>query len=434
MSSIAQRLPFSPRLRHGFSRVLLLSGLLVVSLGCSNSEANRSGAGRPGGGDGPVAVETVSVQTGSLGEALNYTGTTQPVRRVTVRSQAEGQVMGLAVDVGDALGQGDVIARLDGALLTTGVNEARSELSARQSEVAQAQAAVSDAQTALELARAQVQQAEIDAQRLRQLANEGAVSQQEAEQAQLALEGARQVLRSSQEQVRTRELAVVAAQGRVSSQQAVVDESQQRLSYTSVRSPFAGVVLTRLVSLGDYVQVGAELMELGDLSQIEVAVELSELDLDRVSLGQPVEVTLDAFPGQSFPGRVTRIAPAADTTARLIPVTVTLDNPGGRIGSGLLARVSFAPSGAARVVVPDLALQVAPEAENPTVFVLQDADAPVVEARPVQVGDRANGQVEILSGINPGEALVVRSDRPLEDGQSVRLSILSEVEGSESAN
>jgi multidrug efflux pump subunit AcrA (membrane-fusion protein) len=104
---------------------------------------------------------------------------------------------------------------------------------------------------------------------------------------------------------------------------------------------------------------------------------------------------------------------------------VTIPNSNNRIGSGLLARVSFAESGSTPVVVPQTALQ--GEQETATVFVVTgNGNEATVTARAVQIGDRANGKVEILSGLQPGERFVARSARPLQDGDSVRLSVLSE--------
>jgi HlyD family secretion protein len=278
-------------------------------------------------------------------------------------------------------------------------------------------------ETAVEQARLQVAQARTDADRTRQLADAGAVSDQTAEQAQLVLDTAEQALQSAQDQVLTRQQAVQAAQGRVASQRAAVTQSQERLSFTTVRSPLAGVILARLVEAGDLAQSGTDLLQIGDLSSIKIAVEVSELDLGRIQRGQPVAVTLDAFPDLPLTGRVTRIAPVADATARLIPMEVTIPNPTGRIGSGLLARVQFLGEDADTLVIPAAALN----GDEPQVFVLQPADdTPTVTLRTVQVGDRSKDQVEILGGLNPGEQIVVRSDRPLSDGQAVRLSILSD--------
>jgi HlyD family secretion protein len=410
---------------------LLLSGLLITAAGCNSLPGrNAESAAEAAEASEAIAVEATTAGTGSVEDALEYTGTTRPNQQVSLRAQVEGQVVSLTVDAGDAVTRGAALGQLNSRLLAVDVSEAEAELDARRSEVAQAQAAVGNARTDVERAKVALRQAQADRDRLQRLADAGAISDQEAEQAQLTLETAQQAVLAAEEQLRSQQQTVNSNQGRVQSQQAVVAQTQERLSYATLNSPLTGKVLNRLVEPGDFVQSGQAVLELGDLSAIKVTVQLSELDLGQIRLGQPVQVRLDAFPDETISGQVTRIAPAADATSRLIPIEVTIPNPDSRIGSGLLARVRFEDATTTRVVVPESALQLAEDPSEPTLFIIQQPDTePTVLARTVQVGTTANGQVEILSGLNPGEVFVLSSADPLEDGQAVRLSILSDVEG-----
>jgi RND family efflux transporter MFP subunit len=407
-----------------------LACVLFTATGCglpgreaAEAQPARSPAADP---SEAIAVETITVQPGRLDEALDYTGTTQPFQEVSLRSQVEGQLLSLSVDVGDPVATGQILGQVDAAVLQALVNAARAELAARQSEVAQAEAAVSDARAQVERARAEMLQAQADANRLQGLVADGAVTAQQAEQAQTAFLATEQVLRSAEEQVRTRQQAVIAAQGRVAAQAALVAQAEERRSQATMVSPLNGVVLDKVLEPGNLVQPGTEVLKLGDFSAIKVVVQVSELDLAQLQRGQAAQVSLDAFPGESWSGSITRISPVADATARLVPIEVTIPNRDRRIGSGLLARVSFT-SGDSVLILPEQALAITPDLPEPTVFVLDESqDAPTVHARPVETGDRANGQVEILAGLSPGERVVIRSDRPLEDSQAVRLSILSQ--------
>jgi HlyD family secretion protein len=406
-----------------------LAACLMGTASCSTGRGNSSGPEQAALADEIVAVDTKTAQVGTLAADRTYTGTTQPLQLVALRSRVDGQVTLLTVDIGDAVAADEAVARLDADLLTVAVNEAQAELLARQSEVAQAEAAVSDAQTALEAARVRLQQAQTDADRLAKLAEDGAIAIQAAEQAQLTVDTGQQVLKSAAEQIRTRQAAVAAAVGRVQAQQAVVDQTQERLSYAVVRSPLAGVVIERLVDVGDYAETGDTLLQIGDLSRIKVVLEVSDRNLSEVAVGLPVEVQLDAFPGEALAGRITRIAPAADPTSRLVPVEVTIPNETGRIGSGLLARVTLAGEGGDRVSIPKAALDVS-AGESATIFVVSDlnGDEGTVSARPLQLGEEAGDRVEVLAGLQPGETFVTRSSGALSDGQTVRLSVLSETE------
>jgi HlyD family secretion protein len=423
----------------------LLGSLLVVA-GCGSS--HQADAESQGGG-GPQDSATVNVAVASQGTARQereYVGTTQPFRLVSLRSQVEGQLIALNVTVGDSIRQGQPLAQLDSRVLQTNVAEAEAEVAARESEVAQAQIEVSDAQTQVSGAQAELQQAQADLKRLQYLSRQGAIPKQQAEQARTRVRTAAATLRSAQEQVRTRRQGITAVQQRVTAQQAVVAREQQLQAYAVLTSPVTGSVVEQPMEPGNLVQPGTEVLKLGDFSQVKVAVQLSELELDNIRLRQLVQVKLDAFPQQSFTGRVSRISPAADPVARLVPIEIIIPNPGRRIGSGLLARVNFAQrTGQSRVLVPETALQTGearaqggqnrsnsqPEDRSArqagTLFIIEESGKTAnVSARPVTLGGRADGQVEVLSGLRAGERFVARSSKALKNGDEVKLSILSE--------
>jgi len=413
----------------GMAGLLLLGGVAIATVACGQSTESTARAQTEQGGEretGTVVVD-IAVAAAADENARVYTGTTRPVRQVSLRSQAEGRLLGLTADVGDSVQQGQVVGRLDNVLLQTVVGEAQAELAARQFEVAQAEAELADIRTSIEDSRVRLQQASNDSQRLQALATQGAVSAQAAEQAQTTLRTAEQALASSQEQVRTRQQAVSAAQQRVEAQRSILRETQQRLSFANLTASLTGVVLERVAEPGDLVLPGEAVLTLGDLSQVLVVIEVADNNLSSFSLGQSLNLAIDAFRGETFTGTVTRISPVADSTSRLLPIEITVANPGGRIGSGLLARVTGSGGQSPNaVLVPESALEAAEDSDS-QIFVVTETDGnSVVEARAVQVGDRADGQVAILSGLNPGEQYVVRSSQPLEAGQTVEPSLTSE--------
>ena len=447
-------------------RSLLISclvgiGLLTASCGSLPKESadaqSQSPASREGGGATPVDVAIA--RTDLLEKQPEYTGNTTPFRIVSVRSQVEARLLALNLDVGDTVKLGQNVGQLDDAILSTELKQAEAELAALKSEVARATNQVSNARAEVERARLEVVQAQADSQRQQRLFKAGAIAEQTAQQARTQAKTAAQALRAAQEQVRTEQQAVAAAQGRVLAQQALVAQTKERRSYAQLTSPINGIVTEKVTEPGNLLQAGSEVLKIGDFNRVKVALAVSELELAQIQVGQSVQVRLDAFPDQqALIGRVTRISPAADATARLIPVEVVIPNTQGKIGSGLLARVNFENQKQQRVVVPQTAIQKQAGTKNSkgtgetqtnvqqssppntsgmaeaksqdrsgTIFVVKDTEGKTkVTARAVMLGKRADGRVEILSGLQTGERYVVRSGKPLKEGDTVSLSILSE--------
>jgi HlyD family secretion protein len=446
----------------------IFSLILLLSVGLVSCNPNRQAAssGGPGGGRGgppgksdqPVTVEVLTAKAGSLGDSNTYTGTTEPRQQVNLRSQITAQLLDLTVDVGDSVTAGQVIAQLDATSLRAAVQQAEAELAVRAVALAQARTARAEAQTTVDRAAAELQQAEADAARARSLAQRGAISQQEAELAQTALEIAEQTLRSTQAQARTQTQAIAAAQQQIAAQQAAVDQQREQLSFATLIAPVSGAVLAKQAEAGNLLQAGEEVITLGNLQDTQVIIQVTDQARAQVRIGQRVSVQLDAFPNRLFAGEVDRISPVADAASRLIAVKITLETTE-PLGSGLLARVNLNGAGGSSVVVPASAVQVGPSSDQGIVFVVAEsaagngaeggaeegtekgakgaegdaentvetvADSPKVEAKSVRIGRASNGQIEIVSGLLPGDRYVANSDQPLTDGQTVRRSLTSE--------
>ena len=378
-----------------------------------------------------TTVDVALARLTSLSSTKEYVGTTKPSKQVALRSQVEGRLLDLAVDLGDWVNRGQEIGQLDDSLLTAAVSGARAELASLESELARAKIQVKNAQIRLEEAQIQLEQAQNDAARYRELAKTGLIAQQQAESFETAAKIAQKALLSAQEAIKTEEQAVAAAQGRIAVQQAAIAESEQRQVYTKLIAPLTGVVVAKAIEPGSLIQSGEEVITIGDLSQIKVVVPLSELDLGKVTLGQGVKVKLDAFGDRIFTGKVSQIAPTtSDSVARQIAVEITVANPDNQIKGGLLARVNFQTSARAHIVVPESAL--VNEAGIDYIFIVKIVEGAsetrqtTVTKRRVQTGDRSNGKVEVIAGIKAEERYVVRSSNPLGDGEMVALSIISE--------
>jgi len=427
--------PDRPALPKGLRRQVLGLSLASLLFAACGGEAPKEAEAPQGGGprgqqvqDGPVTVDVAIAAAQTLEANLEYTGLTEPRQRIELRAQVQGQLVGLGVDVGDRVRAGETIGQLDATLLQADLVNAQAERASQQFEQAEAQSELAEVQAQYAEIQAELEQAAIDAQRLQQLATEGAVSQQAAEQGETKRRSLEASLKSLTERIRTRQQAIQVAAAQVAAQEAIVRQAQERLTYAQLKAPQNGVVMERLVDPGDLVQPGQAVLSLGDFGELQVRMEVSDLDIRQIRPGQEVSITLDAVPGATLPGLINRIAPIASNNQQ-IPIEVRMPNPQGQLGAGLLARITVPSNSQPQVIVPESALEVG-TGETQQVFVVvpqpNGEGETVVEARSVQVGRSSKGQVEILEGLNVGEVYVVRSASPLEAGQVVQRSLLSE--------
>ena len=401
------------------SRRFILVGLLITLTGCGLQQGERAQS------QDATLVDVAIAHPQSLQEELEYIGSTGPAQEIALRAQADGQLLRLNVKVGDRVQPGQTLAQLDGASLASAVSQAQAELAARESEVSRAENEVENAHLQIEQAQNSLQQNRTDSIRLEKLYREGAISARVAHAAQSRAELASVTLRSAQAQVKLGEEAIIAAKSRVKAQQTEVKRTLAQQSFASIISPIEGVVLKQMVEPGRIVRTGDEILKLGDFKQVTVKTQVSELEVPKIRVGQTVQVALDALTQREFTGKVSRVSASSDPTVRLVPVEVTINNPDKRIGNGLLARVRFAQETIKQIVVPETALHRA-QNNNSFLFVVQrEGEQARVNNRPVTLGNQANGQVEVISGLSSGESFVVRSGKPLKNGEIVRLSAIS---------
>jgi membrane fusion protein, multidrug efflux system len=193
--------------------------------------------------------------------------------------------------------------------------------------------------------------------------------------------------------------------------------SQAKLAKTVIRAPFDGFVGLREVNIGDYATVGQAVVAVVQLDPLRVEFSVPETLLPRLAVGQTIDVTVDAYPGESFGGTITAIAPRIDVAGHSVAVRASLPNPSLKLRPGFFVRVSVALAEEANaLLVPEEAIW--PVGQDKTVFVVVDGKA---QQRTVSIGERLPGQVQILSGLSAGETVVTAGQMKLFDGAAVQV-------------
>ncbi len=190
------------------------------------------------------------------------------------------------------------------------------------------------------------------------------------------------------------------------------------LENTVLRSPITGVVTARNYDPGDMTG-SLPVLTVGQLTPVvKVMINVSENDLATLNAGQDVEVTFDAFPGETFQGKVQRIYPTVDTATRTFEVEVRIANGQERLKPGMFARVSIDLGSRNNVVVPDRAVVKQTGSGNKYVYVLNGS---TVSYKRVELGRRLDNAYELISGIEDGDTVVITGQSRLADGVRVEV-------------
>lgn len=381
-----------------------------------------------------VTVSSVQVAKGTILKTVTATGKVVPNFEVEIKAKASGKIIRLPYDVGDYVPKGALLVQLDPIDENRNVSQALASLSSLESKTAQSQVNLRVAQRTLstDLARAKADlaaaqakanDAHAKAQRLSTLAQQRYISQEEAEtgrttEAQSITDY--QNAKTHLQELQTEQLALqsqaqdvrfTAAQ--VRAQRVALAQAKQRLSETKIYAPISGVVTARAGQIGNIVGSGVNnvgggtaIMMLADLSQIYVMASVDESDIGQVRNGQLVNITADAYPGQTFKGRVVRIAPEGFEEANVVTFEVKIEVLGANshiLKPSMTTNVEIVLTQRPNVLkVPVEAVQ--SEKQGGSFVMLKNRDGQFYR-QPVVLGINNGIEVEVVQGLKVGESV-----------------------------
>lgn len=198
---------------------------------------------------------------------------------------------------------------------------------------------------------------------------------------------------------------------------ATVELMRRRLRDSRVHAPFSGITGARQISPGQVISRNSALTTLVDLDTVKVEVAVPERYLGQLNLGQPLEFRVDAYPTNTFRGEVYFISPQLEDRTRTALVKARLANPEGKLRGGMFAKLDLTLTlRESALVVPEAAI--VNNADTTLVFVVSPAGT--AEMRPVTTGLRLAGKVEVLTGLKPGDAVIVEGLQKLGPGSPVK--------------
>ena len=200
--------------------------------------------------------------------------------------------------------------------------------------------------------------------------------------------------------------------------EAAVALAAARLAKTEIKAPFTGVIGLRVVSVGDYVKEGADVVNLESIDPLKVDFRVPEIYLAQVQAGQTLSVALDALPGRTFSGKVLAVNPLIDAAGRSVVIRALVRNTDASLRPGMFARVTLITRDEKEaLVIPEQAI--VPQGDEQYVF--RVVDGKVVRVK-VDIGQRRDAKVEVLKGLAANDVVVTAGQLKLRDGMPVTIA------------
>jgi membrane fusion protein (multidrug efflux system) len=432
---------------HRSCRALGALLLAAAAVACGKSDAQQAPGQKPvSAAARPIPVSTAQAQARDVQRAVETIGSLLAWEEIQVRTEQPGTIARLLVDLGDPVTRGKILAEYDAREFELTVQQAQADQLAAQQSLSRARAAVRSSEAALrravdnlatldaEVARAQsvVEWAKSELERTQELARKDLVAARDVDNARngynvaaaqlAAAQAARgqhpDQVRQAEAQLESDRAALRVAEAEVARREATVGIAKKRLGDTTVRAPINGVVAKRHINPGEYVKDNTALFTVVALDPLKYTGTVPERFAPELKGGQPLELTVEAYPGQAFAGQVTRIAPAVEVQTRSLALEGRVPNADGRLRPGFFSKgqvltrkdagVAFVPAEAVLYFVGIT-----------KVFVVGDGK---VEERLVRAGSRQGALVEIQEGVKPGETVAVSNLSQLWNGAPVAVA------------
>lgn len=299
----------------------LLYGLLLLIVGLIAVVAIRS-QNKPKG----EKVVAQKVEARTIKEIVAASGKVFPKTEVKISSDVSGEIVELYVEDGDSVVAGQVLAKIDPDAYESQVERARASVNSAKADLANAKASVKNSVAQREQIEAQLIASRTIHQRNEQLKKDGVVSQADFDNSLSNLQALEANLRASDAGIQSAKESVRAREFAIKSAEASLKELRTSLRRTTIVAPQNGIISRLDVEQGERVvgtiqMQGTEMMRIADLNDMEVRVDVSESDVPRVSLGDEVEIEVDAYLGRTFKGKVTLIANSATSTGTAVSLT-----------------------------------------------------------------------------------------------------------------
>jgi HlyD family secretion protein len=349
----------------------------------------QGGGGRGGGARQPMVVGLGTITRSSINEEITLVGNLIGEATVAVAPRTAGRLQNISVKMGDQVNRGQRLAQIEDFEIKEQVKQAEAAQEVSLATIRQREADLQLAKTNVERSRSLFQ---------RQLLPKQTLDDNEA-----------------------RYLSAVAsvdlAKAQNSQSNARLDELRINLANTIITSPVTGFVSRRAVDPGAFVGQNAPVVDVVDITSVRLVANVVEQDLKQLQRGDATVVEVDAYPGETFTGRIARVSPVLDPATRTASIEIEIPNPDFRLKPGMYARVGIVTNTKKDALVAPANSVIDLGGRRGVFQVLNNAAV----FRAVQVGTEQLDRVEVLSGISEGEQVITTGAGALRDGDRVVL-------------
>lgn len=434
-----------------FGLVAILAALLVgVYFKSQNRETGEK-------------VQAEKIETRTIKEVVSASGKVFPQTEVKISSDVSGEVVELKLEEGDSVVQGQLLAKIDPDAYQSQVERGVAGVNSAKAQLANSRSQIENLKAQKEQIMVQLDNSKEIFERNKKLYEEGVISDADFEAAESNYKGLQANLRSSEASIRAAEQSTKASEFQVKSSEASLKELRTSLKRTTIYAPVSGIISLLNVEQGERVvgtmqMAGTEMMRIANLNAMEVQVEVSENDIPRVSIGDEVDIEIDAYLDRTFKGKVFQIANTANNATS--GVSLTTDQV-----TNFVVTINVDPSSYADLITPQkpypfrpgmsasveintetkkdiiaVPIQAVTTRENDeekkgeksdakdeireVVFIVPTG-ADTVQLVEVKTGIQDNNYIQVLSGVEVGQEIVIGPysavARRLKAGEKIRI-------------
>jgi HlyD family secretion protein len=400
--------------------VLVVLAPLVFLIGCGKPPEKDAPA--------PAPVQVTAATQATIRRIVQGDGVLFPRDQASVMPKISAPVQKFYVSRGDHVKPGQLLAVLENRDLTSAAAEGKgavdqADANLRATEGATVPESVSKAEIDLETARDTRDNAKKILDSRQQLFDQGALARRQVDESQLAYSQALGQYRAAEEHLKalesvSKEEQIKGAAAQVQSAKAHYDSLEAQVAYSRVTSPIAGIIADRPVNVGEMANPGAPVITVVDISSVVARIDVPQNDASAVKLGQTAAITQSGN-SEQLQGNVTVVSPAADQNTTTVQVWIQIDNAGERLKPGTAVHAAIATEVyKAATVLPVAAILAGEDGGTAVLTVSSDS---IAHRRAVKLGVREGNQVQVLSGVSPGEEVVVVGGVGVDDKAKVKI-------------